>query len=157
MSGWIQLLDYITLTAHGGAEVTRWPNFSKSTKILGFLLRLYFSQFFLDSGFWNLEHRLGRGQQQGELFGKYCFTQDFKFFEDEISFSLEYTALATGSPTPQSNRTAIEQEALKGRKSKSLGLSSLSPRAWADLVDRLEEGGLEWDQFYRWWRWWGWQ
>ena len=96
-----------------------------------------------------MEHRPGRGQQQGELFEIYCFTQDIKFFKDEISFSLEYTALATGSPSSQSNRTALEQEALKGRKSKSLGLSSMSPRAWADLVGLLEEGGVEWDQFYR--------
>ena len=53
MSGWIQLIDYITLTAHGRVEVTRWPNFSKSTKILDFLVRLYFSKFFFR--FWILK------------------------------------------------------------------------------------------------------
>ena len=33
--------------------------------------------------------------------------------------------------------------------SKSLGLSSLAPEAWAGLVARLDKGEQEWEDFYR--------
>ena len=33
--------------------------------------------------------------------------------------------------------------------STNLGLSSMEPGAWAELVEKLEKGEQEWEEFYR--------
>ena len=56
------------------------------------------------------------------------------------------------------NKTSFSSAAGKQNMSNSLelelstnlGLSSMEPGAWAELVEKLEKGEQEWEEFYRW-------
>ena len=84
--------------------------------------------------------------------------------KDEISFTLEYSALAPASSQLRANMlnktssSSARKQNLSSSKtlddlslepSKTLGLSSLAPEAWAGLVEKLDKGEQEWEDFYR--------
>ena len=76
-------------------------------------------------------------------------------FKDEISFFLEYSAMAKERSNMLTNETSSSSYFASSKTmdklslSPSLGLSSMAPEAWAGLVARLENGGKEWQDFYR--------
>ena len=81
---------------------------------------------------------------------------ELKFLKDEISFFLEYSAIATENMLMNKTSSFASKQNLSSSKtmdklslSKSLGLSSMAPEAWAKLVTRLDKGGQEWQDFYR--------
>ena len=77
---------------------------------------------------------------------------------------MEYSALAKASNQLRANMlnktssSSARKQNLSSSKtlddpflgaSKTLGLSSMAPEAWAGLVARLDKGGPEWEDFYR--------
>ena len=71
---------------------------------------------------------------------------------------MEYSALAKPKMGKlRGNKTSFSSTAgkknmsnsLESEPSTNLGLSSMEPGAWAELVEKLEKGEQEWEEFYR--------